>query len=136
MGNCLLIQLGWKCPLNIREIKVFPIFLGSIEAGDDLMQEFALGEIIRHGFGLLVEDILKVVAIGAEFNRADLAEAEMEELLLAQGLHEQIAVVIYGSKEDLNFRESLLEVHSMIIYKKSGREDLNPDYGCSSNKNY
>jgi len=94
--------------------------LSLVAVRDELVQEFSLGEIIGKRFGLLVKNILQVVAIWTELYRADLAERKMLDCLLFKRFHKQVAVMIDCVKDGLDFCERLPKVHSMIINKNAG----------------
>ncbi len=83
---------------------------------DELVQEFSLAEIIGERFGLLIKNILQVVAIRTELHGTDLAERKMLDRLLLERFHKQVAVITYGIKDALNFCKGLPEAHPMIIY--------------------
>jgi len=86
---------------------------------DELVQQFAFGEVIRQRFGLLRKDVLHVIALLAKFHCCDLAVAEIGELLMVQRPHEQVAVIVHRCKNGLEGGVSVLEIHRRIIEDKS-----------------
>lgn len=74
---------------------------------DHLMQQFALGEIIRQGDGIKMQDILQVITLLAELNRADPAEAQAGDLSRLHRQQELFGVAVRSVNQLLDICESL-----------------------------